>query len=271
MFIAVASLKGSPGCTVTALALAAAWPARERLLLEADPGGGDLGPWLGLPQAPGLVDLAAAARHDHGGGIVWDHAQQVAGGLRVVVAPAGAEQASACLAALAATAIGDQPGNDPAVVIADCGRLDPGSPAAPIAAQADITLLMVRPRVSDLSHLAPRIAGLTRAGLRLGLLLAPAAGRVPAEPAYGKQEITATLGLPVYGTVPDDPRAAARLITSSGDAGSAARRRPLLRTAAGLAAVLAGRAGKPAGREPGGSHPGRDKTQAEVTAGDRHS
>ena len=51
--IALASVKGSPGVTTTCLALAAAWPARRRLVIEADPAGGDLGPWLGLPRAPG--------------------------------------------------------------------------------------------------------------------------------------------------------------------------------------------------------------------------
>ena len=268
--VALASVKGSPGVTITALALAATWPARERLLLEADPAGGDLGPWLDLPPSPGLVGLAAAARHDDGGGAVWDHARQVAGGLHVVVAPVGAEQASACLATLAATALTGPPGPDPAVMIADCGRLDPRSPALPVAAQADLTLLLVRPQVSELSHLAPRIAGLERAGLRLGLLLAPAAGRLPAGPAYSPQEITATLDLPVHATIPADPRAAAHLIASRGDVGSTARRRPLLRTAASLAAGLAGHGSLPDGTQPDSTDTDRDETPAEVTAGDKH-
>src|SRR6266566_1751510 len=110
--IALASVKGSPGVTTTCLALAAAWPGKRRLVIEADPAGGDLGPWLGLPPAPGLTGLAAAARH-----------------------------AGSIFASLAA---------GPETVIADCGRLDPGSPALAVAAQAEVTLLMVRPRVSEL-------------------------------------------------------------------------------------------------------------------------
>ena len=50
--IALASVKGSPGVTTTCLVLAAAWPGQRRLIIEADPAGGDLGPWLGLPPAP---------------------------------------------------------------------------------------------------------------------------------------------------------------------------------------------------------------------------
>lgn len=270
--IALASIKASPGVTTTALALAAAWPEQDRLLLETDPGGGDLGPWLGLPPAPGLVGLAAAGRHNHDGGSVWDHAQQIADGLRVVVAPVGAEQASACLATLVATAITDPPGRDAAVVIADCGRLDPGSPALPVAAHADLTLLVVRPLVSELSHLAPRIAGLSRSGLRLGLLLAPAAGHVSAEPAYAAREITATLDLPVHASIPADPRAAAHLIASRGDLGKAARRRPLMRTARVLAAGLVEQVTQPpSSPQPDGTQPDRDGTPAEVIAGEQHS
>jgi MinD-like ATPase involved in chromosome partitioning or flagellar assembly len=234
--IALASVKSSPGVTTTALALAAAWPGRQRLLLEADPAGGEFGPWFGLPPAPGLVGLATAARHDHDGSTIWDHAQRVADGMHVVVAPVGAEQASACLATLATISITDPPDREPAIAIADCGRLDPGSPALGIAAQADLTLLVVRPQVSELSHLAPRIAGLSRAGLRLGLVLAPATGRVPAEPAYSAQEITATLDLPVLTSLPADPRAVAQLVASRGTLAKTARPRPLLRTAAALAA-----------------------------------
>jgi len=163
--IALASVKGSPGVTTTCFALAAAWPSPRRLVIEADPAGGDLGPWLGLPPAPGLPGLAAAARHDHSSGLAWRHAHELAGGLTLVVGPAGAEQAGACLAALAGNAgtIFAALAAGPETVIADCGRLDPGSPALAIAAHADMTLLMVRPRVSELSHLALRAGGLSRA------------------------------------------------------------------------------------------------------------
>lgn len=265
--IALASVNGSPGVTMTALALAAASPQQRRLLLEADPAGGDLGPWLDLPPAPGLVGLAAAARHETGGVIVWQHAQEISDGLHAVVAPVGAEQASACLTSLTAAPI-TAPSDPVPLVIADCGRLDPGSPALSIARQADLTLLLVRPHLSDLSHLAPRIAGLSRAGLRLGLLLAPAR-RVPAEAVYTAQEITATLDLPVRASIPADPRAVAQLISSRGAAGRPARRRPLLAAAAGLAAALASQ--PPARPLPGGMTAGDDSSVTEVTAGDQRS
>jgi hypothetical protein len=70
--IALASVKSSPGVTTTALALASMWKtAPRRQLVEADPGGGDLGLWLGLPADSGLAGLAAAARHGHEAGLAW--------------------------------------------------------------------------------------------------------------------------------------------------------------------------------------------------------
>ena len=268
--IALASVKGSPGVTTTCLALAAAWPAQRRLVIEADPAGGDLGPWLGLPPAPGLTGLAAAARHDHSSDVAWQHACELAGGLNLVVAPAGAEQSAACLAALAGNAdtIFASLAAAPDTVIADCGRLDPASPALTIAAQADITLLMVRPRVSELSHLALRADGLSRAGARLALLLAPGAGRGPAEASYPAAEIAATLDIPVQASVPADPRGAADLVAGRGDMHKI-RRAPLARAAASLATELDAARGQPAS-PPAAPGPARSPAHhpAEVTAGD---
>jgi hypothetical protein len=198
-----------------------------------------------------------------------EHAQQVTDGLHLV-APAGAEQASTCVATLNDTAVLGPFTRDSAVAIVDCGRLDPGSPALNLAAKAAVTLLVVRPRVSDLSHLAPRIAGLSRAGLRLGLLLPQGTGQVPAEPVYPAQEISATLDVAVYGSIPADPGTAAHLISSRGAPGRTVRRHPLIREAASLAAALAATTGEQPGSPapPGSVRPASDS--AEVTVGDRH-
>lgn len=264
--IALASVKGSPGVTTTCLALAAVWPGERRLLIEADPAGGDLGPRLGLPPAPGLTSLAAAARRDHSPGLAWQHARELPGGLHLVIAPSGAEQASACLAALAGNG-GRLLGwlaSGPQVVIADCGRLDPGSPALAIAACAQVTLLMVRPRVSDLSHLALRADGLSAAGARLALLLAPDTGHGGG--GYPAEEIAATLSIPVQASIPADPRTVAPLAAADGSGLRKIGRLPLGRAAATLAATLAHGPSQPPPRPPAAAVPGRHG--AEVTAGD---
>jgi MinD-like ATPase involved in chromosome partitioning or flagellar assembly len=265
--IALASVKSSPGVTTTALALAAGWKsAQRRLLVEADPSGGDLGLWLGLPAAPGLAGLAAAARHAHDASLPWEHARELAGGTRLVTAPAGAKQAAACVAALTAAGLPAELAASGDPVLADCGRLDPGSPALPLAAAAAVTILVVRPRVSELAHLEPAIRDLEQAGLRLALLLAPGT-RQPPEPCYPAGEIAAALGVPVRAGLPADPRAAAQLARHAGDP-RPSRRLPLLREAAAITAAL----DKTTARPPAAAMPPQrpqDRDKKEATAGDR--
>jgi Mrp family chromosome partitioning ATPase len=266
--IALASVKSSPGVTTAALALASMWKtAGRRLLLEADPGGGDLGLWLGLTADSGLAGLAAAARHGHEEGLAWRHARELAGGTHLVTAPAGAEQAAACVAALSAAGLPQELAAGAEPVLADCGRLYPGSPALAVAAAAALTLLVVRPRVSELAHLEPRIRGLEQAGLRLSVVLAADDRRPPSEPSYPAEEIAGVLGVPVQGPLPADRRAVEQLCHRAGDPGSA-RRLPLLREAAAAARALETAVGRPAAEPdlPGGP---QDLDQTEAVVGDR--
>jgi MinD-like ATPase involved in chromosome partitioning or flagellar assembly len=266
--IALASVKSSPGVTTTALALASMWKtAPRRLLVEADPGGGDLGLWLGLPAGSGLAGLAAAAQHSHKAGLAWRHALELAGGTHLVAAPAGAEQATACVAALAAAKLPQELAAAEEPVLADCGRLYPGSPALAVAAAAAFTLLVVRPRVSELAHLEPRVRGLEQAGLRLSVVLAADDRRPPSEPSYPAEEIAGVLGVPVQGPLPSDPRAVEQLCRRAGDPGPA-RRLPLLREAAAAAGALEAALGHPPAAPdlPGGP---RDLDEREAVVGDR--
>jgi len=266
--IALASVKSSPGVTTAALALAGVWKtAPRRLLVEADPAGGDLGLWLGLPAAPGLAGLAAAARHGHDGDLPWRHARELAGGIHLITVAAGAEQAAACVSALTAANLPEELAGGPEPVLADCGRLYPGSPALAVAAAAAVTLLVVRPRVSELAHLEPRIRGLERAGLRLALILVPDGRRPPGEPSYPAGEITAALGVPVQAALPADPRAAEQLCRRAGDPGPA-RRLPLLREAAAVAAALDSALEQPPAAPALAAGP-EDRDEREVSVGDR--
>jgi len=266
--IALASVKSSPGVTTAALALASAWTtAPRRLLVEADPSGGDLGLWLGLPADGGLAGLAAAARNGHEPGLPWRHARELAGGTRLVTAPAGAGQAAACVAALAASGLPQELAAGAEPVLADCGRLYPGSPALPVAAAAQVTLLVVRPRVSELAHLEPRIRGLEQAGLRLALLLTAGGRRPASEPSYPAGEIAATLGVRVQATMPADPRAVGQLARRAGDP-RPARRLPLLREAAAVTGALDAALGPPPAAPALPAGPA-DRDETEVSVGDR--
>lgn len=210
MLISVLSLKGSPGATTLAVALAARWPAPSRALVaEADPSGGDLGLRFSLSSTPGLVSLAAAARRGGDADLVWQHTQQLPGGLLVIAAPPDADQARAALSAMAPDptsglgvlrAAANQPG---VVVIADCGRVDPGSPALPIVRSSDVVVLLSRAHADDLAHLPRRLPTVGRWSPNPVLLLVGE--------GYSTAEVARELGVPPLGRVPDDPNGAAVL------------------------------------------------------------
>jgi MinD-like ATPase involved in chromosome partitioning or flagellar assembly len=240
--ISVVSLKGSPGVTTAALALATVWPSPRRLLAELDPAGGDLGVRLALPTGAGLAGLATAARRPESRQSVWPFARELAGGLWVLPAPPGAEQASACLRTLATAGVMHQLAADAAgeaVIIADCGRLDPGSLSGQARVPADAVLVVVRPHLSDLAHVAGRLDAIRQQTDVTGLVLITGAGLPRADPAYPPDEISQALNAPVLGSLPADSRGAAVLAAGRGQQTRAGRRLPLIRAARALAEAVA--------------------------------
>lgn len=216
--IAVAADKGSPGVTTTVVALGAVWP-RPTVLAECDPAGGDLALRLrgdrGEPLLPsrGLVSYAAALRR--GTAPLREHAQQVEGGLQVLVGLETAEQGAGLTGLWPGVAAGL--GREEVDVLADCGRLGPGSPAVEVLRAADLVLLLTRPTLDSVVHLRNRIAvllpELTSAGRTpdVGVLvLAPLKhGTAAAEVAAALEQSDVTV--PVLGRVVDDPEGAAGL------------------------------------------------------------
>jgi hypothetical protein len=200
--------------TTWSVALAARWPEPAHpVLVECDPSGGSLAARFGLPPAPGLVSLTAAARQDPAAGLLWAHTQALtggtSGGLAVVVAPPGADYARAALATLAdsrqrsVSVLRGATGRPGSVVIADCGRLDAGSPSVSIAREADQVLVLVRSRADELSHLAAGLSMVDLWAMRPGLVLVGA--------GYTAAEVTRELGVPVVATIPHDDRGARAL------------------------------------------------------------
>ncbi len=232
--LALAAAKASPGVTTTTVAVAAAWPAeRQVLVVEADPGGGDLAAWFGLGVEPGLVSLAAARRA--AASSVQGHAQPLPGGLPVLPGPPGAEQAAATLGLLPAELLAGLDGLDGTDVLADLGRLDPGSAALPLARAARLLVLVARPTLAELQHLAHRVAALREVSRALGVVLV---GDGPYPPA----EVARALAVEVLGTLPAD-RHGARLLGGTAAGMPGLRRTRLLRAARTLADDLPGRLG----------------------------
>jgi hypothetical protein len=236
--IAFASAKGSPGVTTAVAALAATWAVgRELVVAELDPSGGDLAVRCDLAVEPGLITLAAAGRRELGSGTLLAHTQALplttgesGPTRRVLVGPVSADQASASLAALRG-ALGPALAALDADVLVDCGRLDPGSPAYDVATGADLLVMVARPVVAEVHHLAARVGALKAGALALLLV-----GDRP----YPVSEVATTVGASPLGTLPVDTRAAAALNDGHPSAMRVLRRSHLLRDAGALAEVLAG-------------------------------
>ncbi|UOX88399.1 carbon monoxide dehydrogenase maturation protein [Amycolatopsis sp. FBCC-B4732] len=233
MLIALASVKGSPGVTTFALALAASWPAGvRRVVVECDPAGGDLAQRFGLAASPGLLSLAAVARQPVDPDVVWSHTQPLSGGLQAMPGPPGGQQARAALSTLASPS---SPlygtARQPTVVLfADCGRLDPGSPAEAVIRHADVLLLLSGTYSDELAHLATRAHELGHTAARACLVLA---GH-----GHPTHTVERELGIPVMARIPHDPSAAARYTGRA----AAGRRRTggLVRVASDVAQALFG-------------------------------
>jgi hypothetical protein len=248
--VAVTYVKGRAGATTTALGMAVMAAAGARpVLVECDPTGGDLMRRHRLAARPSVVDLAAAARGSAAG-----TSEAFAAGVQelrigdrsvdVVVAPAGGAQTRAALPEL--TRPGYATLNPPdRLVVADCGRLDAGSPARPLLAVADVVVVLVGARADELAHLREHLADLVDlvAG-RLIVVLTPGGTYQAAEVAdvltrHVADELTRQSDLlTVTGPLPEDRRAAGVL---GGElvAGRRWRRLPLLAALGPLMGELA--------------------------------
>ena len=150
--ICFASGKGAPGVSLTALGFAAsrASVGRRAVLLETDRSGGTLAVRYQLPRQPGLITLAAAGRHGLSRDELWNHAQELPGGVPAIVAPEREDRAAAILregGQRLGRWLADIPDID---VIADCGRIDSESLASSIVTEAETLYLLARPTAEEI-------------------------------------------------------------------------------------------------------------------------
>jgi hypothetical protein len=233
--VAVVSASGS-GVSATSVLLAMGW-GDPAVVVEMSACGGTLAGGLGLRWNPGVASLAAALRGEISWPILNDHAQEAAGGVKVVVGPSSAAEAEAA-ASRVAPALCERAGRHGGLVVADCGRLGPGSALWPVAESADLALLVLRQAAEFGGETAARVAH----GRALALGLADGGAHVAAavigERPYHADEIAGALGVPVLGVLPLEPAELAGVFT----AGLAGRDRGGLRPAvARLAEAARGR------------------------------
>lgn len=218
--VAVVAGKASPGATTVAVALTLSWPGPV-LLLDADPGGGDVAPGL-LPgradTQSGLLSWVVATRHRpalEATGALVKHALALpeAGDAWVLPGLQSASQAGALAGggwtrlATAVERCRSVLGRD---VVVDVGRLGEAS-GWPVIAACDVVVLVVRPTARSVQG-AKAAADTLRA--RLGdldavRLLVNGAGPYP--PA----QVAEQLGVARGEVLPADPRAATALVDGS--------------------------------------------------------
>jgi MinD-like ATPase involved in chromosome partitioning or flagellar assembly len=205
--VTVGSVRGGPGATTVAVALAAVWARRGRdpFLVEADPDGGVLAARFGLGHRPSLTELGVRARTSIHPDDLWPAAQALSAPgadhpVPVVVAHPSADQCQAALRTVGPRLGGlldSLPEHD---VVADVGRLRPGSPALTLVEESSLLLLVLRPRLEEIDAVAQRITALNeRRGVRLVLI-----GNDP----YPAVEVASVLSVGVLGVVADDGRSA---------------------------------------------------------------
>jgi hypothetical protein len=209
VIVVVASIKGAPGVTTTAMALASSWPAHRRVLLvEADPFGGDLAAWFGVAPSTGLWSLLAAGRRGLDPDLVWDHATTLGNGVPVLYGLASGDQAVANEGAWPAVAQALADFDADAVI--DAGRLLPhyGGGIGPLLSVAQVQMVLFPPTLPGIVHLKTALPSL-RASSSGALMVVPTAHK-----GFSSQEIGATLKIDVAAPLPHDPKGAASLTTS---------------------------------------------------------
>jgi hypothetical protein len=243
--IALVSPGGSPGVTTTALALALTWPG-PAIMAECDPAGGSVlaGMWRGQRSdaGPDMLSFTLAAQRDPAAaGTVLDAAASLPadpGQTRRAVLPAAPDPLAARQIAAAwpraAAALASASGD----VIADLGRYDGASEAAPLLRAAAVVLLICRPDIGQAAAARPRLAALARTRPADAIVLV-------GKGCYDPRTVARELDIEVAATLPADPQVAAVLTR-----GDTPRRgfatSPLLRAAGQLAARLADQARGPA-------------------------
>ncbi len=197
--VAVTSVRSSPGATSLAVALGAAW-ATERgglsLLVEADPAGGVLGLRFDLPGEPSLATLSADMRRHGNRSLILANSVELLGA-RCVPAPSDPFVTRSALTRSADT-LANQLQALALPTIIDLGRVDRRSPSLPLAAGADLVLVVCRPRPDEVQAAMFTIRLLRSSGCRVGLV---AVGDRPHHP----QEVADLAGVPLIAVLPDDP------------------------------------------------------------------
>ena len=198
--VTLASLRGAPGVTTTALLLASTFS--DAVVVEADLDGATLAVRYGLGREPGLTTFAAGTDGQEG----WRAHAQDAGGVSVLVGP-DAPAASASLWRIAGERITRELVAAEGIAVVDAGRVR--SPV-PLVAVSDLLVVLVRPQAEHLIALTHALPALHQA-IR-GKVMVVLVGDGP----YRTADVESSLDVKVLLELPNDRDAAEALMTGAG-------------------------------------------------------
>lgn len=204
--IGLASVKGSPGVTTTALAMVAG--EANGLLVELDPSGGTVGSWSRPTGEPGLLTLASRLRREASIEVLDETATDLGvGGATAISAPTGEPQARAAVGA-AWGHLSPMLARLNEMVVVDLGRWSPSQESAGRLIGCEVVGLVCRPTVAGIESVRSLLSPLGEAAhAPVGVLLI---GDRP----YGPAEVATTLGVPAV-AIDWDSRGAEALRTGT--------------------------------------------------------
>jgi MinD-like ATPase involved in chromosome partitioning or flagellar assembly len=243
--VSVVAIAGD-NTTTTTLALAAAWPVSDDVLvIEADPRGGSLASWLDIPVTPSLSTVVTRATHGE-----WPVIERLSrltpSGLRVIPAPVRAVEASRAVAESSESVFPTLESLTSPVVLADTGPLVGPGAVATVVAQSTLTLVVHRQAQQSARAAAVRLERLAENFERLMASAVETALVVIGRAPFDADEIASFVGTgavvpPRVVELADDPLAAAVLAGRSGVSRRRLLRLPLLRSSEALAAFVSNR------------------------------
>lgn len=232
--VGITSPRSSPGATSLAVGLAMAWQdwGLSPLLVEADPAGGVLGHRFNITGSRAnrtLLSFAVDSRRGFTGQALANNVQQIAG-FEALLAPLDPARANQAVDRSAQSLIEHSEENE-RPIIADLGRIQPGSPALKLARACDMVLVVLEPQIDQVQSSLFQLASLRQQGLIPELVLV---GTGEFDPA----DIAASSDASIAAVLPKSPKTAAALSGGTYRRG-AFNRSPLWRSISALARGVA--------------------------------
>ncbi len=237
--VALASAKGSPGVTTTALALGWAWPqrvGRRSLVVDADVAGSGIAAGFlqaHTPETGGVLALASEPRAVDAEALIDASLALDSTGDRLVLLGITDPAQARALPTLWPQLLAATRDLDDTDALVDVGRLGAAHEPTAVLEGADLAVLVVRSSLASVAAARPVLRRLrdVRGPGPVGVVL------VGEHDPYGAGEVAGALGVDVIAVLAADPPAA-RVLSDGGATGPRFTRSALMRTAGAAAGQL---------------------------------